>query len=181
MLSLNILPQKLFTWFRKPQLWATGDWHLHHNNVPTHASNVVQFFCETSNHPGDSVALQPRFSALPFLASPQTKITFEREEISDCQWDSRKYNGAADGNWENCVGFWGAYFKETEVSLSYVQCFLYLISSSVNVSILDSTWLDTFWTDLIYQNNWKQALEQIQGGAKVGLQLFVWKIVIIQK
>ena len=31
--------------------------------------------------------------------------------------------------------------KETEVSLSYVQCFLYLVSSSINVSIFHSTWL----------------------------------------
>ena len=37
--------------------------------------------------------------------------------------------------------------KGTEVSLSYVQCFLYLVSSSVNVSIFHISWLDTFWTD----------------------------------
>ena len=36
--------------------------------------------------------------------------------------------------------------KGTEVSLSYVQCFLYLVSS-INVSIFHITWLDTFWTD----------------------------------
>ena len=40
--------------------------------------------------------------------------------------------------------------KGTEALLSYVPCFLYLVSSSVNVSIFHSTWLDTFWTDLIY-------------------------------
>ena len=40
--------------------------------------------------------------------------------------------------------------KGTKASLSYVQCFLYLRSSSINVSIFHSTWLDTFWTDLIY-------------------------------
>ena len=34
--------------------------------------------------------------------------------------------------------------KGTEVTLSYVQCFLYLVSSSINVSIFHSTWLDTF-------------------------------------
>ena len=39
--------------------------------------------------------------------------------------------------------------KETEASLSYVQCFLYLISSSINVSIFYITQLDIFWTDLI--------------------------------
>ena len=41
--------------------------------------------------------------------------------------------------------------KGTEVeSLSYVQCFLYLVSSSVNVSTFHVTWLDTLWTDLVY-------------------------------
>ena len=39
--------------------------------------------------------------------------------------------------------------KGTEVSSSYVQRFLYLVSSSINVSIFHITWLDAFWTDLI--------------------------------
>ena len=39
--------------------------------------------------------------------------------------------------------------KEAAASLFCVHCFLYLVSSSVNVSILHSTWLDTFWTDLV--------------------------------
>ena len=42
-------------------------------------------FCETSKHPGDSAPLQPRVGTLRLLAFPQTKITFEREEISDHQ------------------------------------------------------------------------------------------------
>ena len=37
--------------------------------------------------------------------------------------------------------------KGIKASLSCVQCFLYLVSSSENVSIFHSTWLDTFWTD----------------------------------
>ena len=41
-LSLNIPPWKLFWWFRRPQLWAAGDWQLHHNNAPAHASRLVQ-------------------------------------------------------------------------------------------------------------------------------------------
>ena len=40
--------------------------------------------------------------------------------------------------------------KGTEESLSYVECFLYLVSSSINVSIFHIVWLDTFWTDLVY-------------------------------
>ena len=39
--------------------------------------------------------------------------------------------------------------KETEMSSSYVQCFLNLVSSSVNVSIFHSMWLDTFRTCLV--------------------------------
>ena len=40
--------------------------------------------------------------------------------------------------------------KGTEASWSYVQCSLYLVSSSVNVSIFHITWPDTFRTDLVY-------------------------------
>ena len=39
--------------------------------------------------------------------------------------------------------------KGTKASLSYVQGFLYLVSSSINVSIFYIAQLDTFWTDLI--------------------------------
>ena len=46
--------------------------------------------------------LQPRFGGTQLLDFPQTKITSEREEISDHRWDSGKYNRAADGDWENC-------------------------------------------------------------------------------
>ena len=83
-------------WFRRPQLWARADWQLHHDNVPAHASHLMQFFGETSNYPGDSAPLQPRFGTLWLLTFPKTKITFEKEEISDCQWDSGKYHGAPD-------------------------------------------------------------------------------------
>ena len=31
---------------QKAELWATGDWQLHHHNVPTHASHFVQSFLE---------------------------------------------------------------------------------------------------------------------------------------
>ena len=40
----------------------------------------------------------------------------------------------------------------TEVSLSSIPCFLYLVSSTINASIFHSTWMDTFRTDLIGLN-----------------------------
>ena len=38
--------------------------------------------------------------------------------------------------------------KGNEASLSYVQCFWGLVSSSISVSIFHSAWLDNFWTGL---------------------------------
>ena len=39
----------------------------------------------------------------------------------------RKIWWAADGDWENCVRSQGAYSEGAEASLSYVQCFFYLL------------------------------------------------------
>ena len=88
-----------------------------------------------------------RFGAPWFLAFPKTKITFEREETLDHWWDAGKYDRAADSNWENCPKV--PTFKGTEATLSYVHCFLCLVSPSINVSIFHITWLDTFRTEFI--------------------------------
>ena len=108
---------------------AMGNWwsaapsrHCGHSHIMSHAGILD----ETSNHPGNSAPLQMRFGALRLLAFPKTKITFEKEEISDCQWDSGKYDGAADGNWENCVRSQGAYFEGDWRVI--VLCTLFLIS-----------------------------------------------------
>ena len=108
----------------------------------------AECFGKTSNHPGDSASLQPKFGTLWLLAFLKTKITFGREEISDRGWDLGKCEGAADGDWENCVRSQGAYF-EGDWSI-IVLCTMVLVSSSVNVSIFLITWLDTFSTDFIY-------------------------------
>ena len=76
--------------------------------------------------------------------SHTSKTTFERKEISDHGWDSGKYDGVADGDWENWVRFQGAYFEGDWGII--VLCTLFLVSC-INVSIFDITWLDTFWTD----------------------------------
>ena len=90
---------------------AVGNWWLAASSRQrTHSciTSTAEIFGKTSNHLCDSAPLQPRFGALWLLPFPKTKITFEREEISDHQWDSGKYNWAADGDWENCVRSQGA-------------------------------------------------------------------------
>ena len=116
---------------------ATGNWWLAISSWQcTRSCSLCHTECfgQTSNHPGDSAPSQPRFGTLWLLAFPKTKITFEKKEISDCWWDLGKYNGAADVNWKNCVRSKVPTLKGTEASLSCIQCFLYLVSSSLDVS-----------------------------------------------
>ena len=122
---------------------SASSWQWAHSWVMSHA----ELFGKTSNHPGDSASQQPRFGSLQLLAFPQTKITFEREEISDCQWSSGKYDGATYDDWESCVRFSGAYFEGDWGVI--VICTMFLVFSSINVSIFHITWLDTFWTEIV--------------------------------
>ena len=78
---------------------AASSWQWIHTSIMSYE----EFFCETSNHPGDSVPLQPTFGTLWLLAFPKTKIIFEREEISDHGWDPGKYDEATDGDWKNFI------------------------------------------------------------------------------
>ena len=91
------------------------------------------FFAKRQNTQVTQPLLQPIFDALQLLAFPKTKITFEREEVSNHQWDSRKYYRAADGDWENCVRSQRAYFEGDWGII--VLCTVFLVSSSINVSI----------------------------------------------
>ena len=126
-IKLDIPLQKLFRWFRRLQLWATGDWQPHHNNMLAHVSCPYSFFCKITNYPGDSAPLQPRFGALWLLAFPKTKITFERKEISDCQWVQENMMSQLMAIGRTVWGPKVPILKETEASLSYVQCVLYLL------------------------------------------------------
>ena len=115
----------------------------------------TEFFGETSNHPGDPTSLQPTFGILQLLAFPKTRITFEREEISDPQWDSGKYNGVADGNCVNCVRSQGAYF-EGDWSV-IVPCMMFLVSciffnKCLYFSYLH-VWIHSGQTSYIYYTN----------------------------
>ena len=69
---------------KRQQLWASGDWHLHHDNAPAHSSALVQIFLV--KHHITQVCqppLQPRFGSLQLLDFLKTEIAIEREEISD--------------------------------------------------------------------------------------------------
>ena len=134
--SLNI-PQKatdMGNWWL-----AASSWQCACSCIMSHA----EFFGETSNHPGDSAPLQPRFGTLWLLTFPKAKITFEREEISDHEIQ-KNMTGQLMVTGRTVWGPKLPTLKGIEESLPYVQCFLYLVSSSINVSIFHITWLGTF-------------------------------------
>ena len=88
-------------------------------------TSPAELYGETSNHPGDSAPLQPRFGTLGLLYFPKSKITFQREEISDHQRDSGKYDGAADGN--SNKGFCSVFFFLISKFLCLIFFFLLLL------------------------------------------------------
>ena len=132
MLSLNIPLWKLFGWFRRLQLWATGDWQLYHDNVPAHASCLLQSFLvkqqitQDTQLPYSPDLVHGDFYLFRNSPSGFTKTTFERVEISDHRWDSEKCDEAADGDWENCVRSQRAYFEGDWGFI--VLCTVFLVS-----------------------------------------------------
>ena len=103
--------------------WAASSQQCAHSCI----TSCAEFLVKHKITQVDSAPLQPRFDALRLRAFPQTKITFEREEISDCQWYSGKYNRAAGGHWENCVRSQGAYFEGDWGVI--ILCTMFLVSS----------------------------------------------------
>ena len=135
---------------QRPQLWAAGDWQLHHGNMPAHASRIVQSIL--AKHEITQVTQPPcspdvapcNFWLFPKLKSPLKEKRFQTiNEIQENRTGQVMVIGRT---------VWGPKvptLKGTEVSLSYVKCFLHLVSSSINVSIFHITWLNTFWIYLV--------------------------------
>ena len=122
---------------------------LHHDIACTHASHLVQsFLVKRQITQVTQPPYRPDLTPYDFWLF-QNKITFEREEISDNQWvqENKAEQLMVIGR-----TMWGPKvptLKGTEVSLSYLQCFLYFLSSSINASIFHITWLNMIWTDLV--------------------------------
>ena len=120
-----------------------------------------EFFRKTSNHPGDSPHYSPdlvpcNFCLFPKLKSPLQEKRFQTaDEVQENTMEQLMATGRT---------VWGPKvppLKGTEASLSHAQCFLYLVSSSINVSIFHSAWLDSFWTYLLCQSIIFKKLESI--------------------
>ena len=129
-LSLNIPPRKLFEWFRRPQLWAKMIGSFITTMCPLIHHILSGFFLWSINSPR---WLSPTTAQIWHSATSGFSQNYNhlwKEEISDQWWDSGKYDGAADGNWENCVRSQGAYLErglKHRCPKYNVFCILYLL------------------------------------------------------
>ena len=108
---------------------AIGNWWLAASSCQQRPSCIMssaEIFGKTSNHPGDSMPLHPRFSALWLLAFPKTKITFEKEDI-------QAFNEIP----ENSTGHWCQFGELCEVWRCLLwtglrcHCPMYIVSSTL--------------------------------------------------
>ena len=110
---------------------AMGNWWLAASSrwcSPSCMTSCAEIFGETSSHPGDSAPLQPRFGALQLLAFPKNKITFEWKRFQTILEIQENTTGQLMVPGRTVLGPKVPALKGTEVSLFYVQCFLYLLS-----------------------------------------------------
>ena len=113
-------------------------------------TSCAEFFGKTSNHPGDSAPLQPRFGALWLLAFPKTKLPLKGKRFQTVWWDSGKHIMVDDGNWENCVKSQGAHYEGDWGVIVLCTIFLVLcIFLNSCLYFFNIRWLDTFQTDLV--------------------------------
>ena len=94
---------------------------------------LAEIFSETSNHPGDSASLSLDLVSCGFWLFPKLKSPLKRKRfqtVNEIQENTMRQLMAIGKT------VWGPKMltlKGTKMSLSYVQCFLYIASSSVNV------------------------------------------------
>ena len=131
--------------------------------ITTHRScttSCAELFGKPSNHPG---AYRPDLAPWDFWIFPELESPLKGKKFrplmrfrkiqrgSWWQFQQRILQSLLNSGRDAVRTVWGPKMptlKGTEVSLSHVQCLLYL-ASSINVSIFHSAWLDTFWTELV--------------------------------
>ena len=126
---------------------AMGNWWSTASSLQRACSGIMshaEVFGETSNHPGDSAQIWH-------------PVTSSFSQNKNHLWKARDFRLSMRFRKIR----WGSWWQLGELC-EVPKCLLwrglrhhcpmysFLVSSSINVSIFHSAWLDTFWTDLIY-------------------------------
>ena len=131
-----------------------GNWWLAASSQQCSCSCITsheEFFWQTWNHPSDSAPYSPVLVPCNFWFFPKLKSPLKGKKFQTVYEIQENMMGQVMTIGRTVWGPRVPTLKGTETSLSYV-CFLYLVSSSINISIFHIIWLNTFWTDiLIYE------------------------------
>jgi histone-lysine N-methyltransferase SETMAR len=124
---LDVLKRLRYSVRRKrPELWRSGDWLLHHDNVPAHTALSVRQFLAKSNmvllpHPPYSPDLAPcDFSLLPWMKKTLKGKRFSGLEVKEitltalksipCQEFQNCFQPWKE-RWDKCINSHGEYFE----------------------------------------------------------------------
>ena len=109
------------------------NWQLHHDNVPTHTNCLVQRGFLHNIKPAPPYS--PHLVLGNFWHFPKLKSALNGKRFQTTNEIQENMLGHLMAIGRTVWGPKVLTLKGTEASLSYVQCFLYLVSSSINVSI----------------------------------------------
>ena len=102
---------------------AASSWQCSRSGIMSHA----EFFGETSNHPVTQPHYHPDLAPCDFWLFPKLKSPFKGKRFQTIdEIQERKYDSAADGDWENCVRSQGAYFEGDWGVI--ILCTMFLVS-----------------------------------------------------
>ena len=148
LLAAHYTITKLLRWFRRPKVQATGDWHLHQDNVPTHASHLVQFLAKHQITQVTQPPYSPDLAPCDFWLFPKPKSPLKRKRfqaISEIQ--------------ENTMGqlmaigrtVWGP--KVTPLKgTEGCRCLMYNVSCIFNKCLYFSYYMVGYLLDSIFYN-----------------------------
>ena len=122
---------------------AASSWQHTHSCITSHAG----FWQNIKSPRWFSTPYSPDLVPCDFWLFPKPNHLWKGRDFRL----SMRFRKIRWGSWWQLGELWGpklSTLKGTKVSLSCEQCFLYLLFSSISVSIFHITWLDTFWIDL---------------------------------
>ena len=108
---------------------AMGNWWLaasSRQQTHSHITSHAEFFAKTSNHPGDSAPYSPDLVPCYFWLFSKLKSRLKGKRFQTIDEIQENMRGQLMGIRRTVWGPRVPTLKGTEVSLSYIQCFLYL-------------------------------------------------------
>ena len=113
-------------WKKRPEMWSSGDWFLHHDNAPAHTALSVQQFLAKNNM---TVIPHPPYSPDPapcnFFLFPHTKCQMKGkcfDDVSKVEKKTEVLNNTSTEEFQKCFQQWEKrWYKCIEPKVEYFE------------------------------------------------------------